>query len=123
PQGRQVRSAQMRPHLRRSSSSLVLLSGGSGELPGEHREKRGHLPRKTEAAAATLGRVRRRWLGVLAVLVAAAAGAAFGAVSQRGGQPAPGSPKPIQALPSKEYGDTADLMRRLEREKHVQGSR
>jgi hypothetical protein len=59
---------------------------------------------------------------VLAVLAAAVAVAVVVAVSQRG-QAAPGSPKPIQARPSQQYGDTADLMRRLEREKHIRGVR
>jgi hypothetical protein len=41
------------------------------------------------------------------------------ALSQRG----QASPRPIQARPSQQFGDTADLMRRLERNKHVQGTR
>jgi hypothetical protein len=56
------------------------------------------------------------------VLAAAVAVAVVVAVSQRG-QATPGSPKPIQARPSQRYGDTADLMRRLEREKHIRGVR
>jgi hypothetical protein len=56
------------------------------------------------------------------VLAAAVAVAVVVAVSQRG-QAAPAPPKPIEARPSQRYGDTADLMRRLERQKHVQGVR
>jgi hypothetical protein len=65
--------------------------------------------------------VRRRWFGVIAVLAAAVAVAAAVALSQRG-QASPGTPKPVQARPSQQYGDTADLMRRLERKKLLQRS-
>jgi hypothetical protein len=65
--------------------------------------------------------VARRWLGVLAVVVAVVAAAAVAFVAHRdGGKP---SPEPVQAQPSQQVGDTADLMRRLERKKLVGGSR
>jgi hypothetical protein len=63
--------------------------------------------------------VGRRWLGIVAVAAAAMAIAVAIVLSQRGRA----TPKPIQAGPSQQYGDTADLMRRLERNKHVQGTR
>ena len=63
----------------------------------------------------------RRWLGVLAVVVAVVAAAAVALIAHRdGGKP---SPKPAQAQPSQQVGDTADLMRHLERKKLVGGSR
>ena len=71
---------------------------------------------------ATLSGVRRRWLGVLAVAVAVAAAVAVAVLSQRGGA-APAKTKPLQLGPSQQYGDTADLMRRLQRKKLLQRSR
>jgi archaellin len=55
----------------------------------------------------------------VAVVAAAVAIAVAVALSQRG----QASPRPIQAKPSQQFGDTADLMRRLERKKHVLGTR
>jgi hypothetical protein len=61
--------------------------------------------------------VARRWLGVLAVVAVIAAAIAAVAVSGHGGKgPAP---KPAQFRPSQQFGDDADLMRRLERKKLV----
>ena len=59
--------------------------------------------------------VRRRWLGLIAVVVAAATGVTVAAVSRGESKP----PKPAHANPAKQYGDDADLMRRLERNKLV----
>lgn len=56
---------------------------------------------------------------VVAVAAATVAIVVAVALSQRG----QASPKPIQAKPSEQYGDTADLMRRLERQRHVAGTR
>jgi hypothetical protein len=56
-------------------------------------------------------------VAVAAVVVAAVVG-----LSQRG-QASPGTPKPLKLHPSQQSGDTADLMRRLERRKHVEGVR
>jgi hypothetical protein len=63
--------------------------------------------------------VRRRWLGVLAGVAAAAVLAAVYAVSRNEGTP----PKPSQADPARQFGDDADLMRRLERHKLVKSAK
>jgi hypothetical protein len=65
--------------------------------------------------------VGRRWLGVLAV-VAVLTAATVAVVVLRGGGKAPAIPKPGQARPSQQYGDDADLMRRLERKKLLKRS-
>jgi hypothetical protein len=61
--------------------------------------------------------VRGRWV---ALLVAVAAGVVLAVVlSSRGGSTA----KPAQVSPAQQAGDDADLMRRLQRHKLVQGSK
>lgn len=59
--------------------------------------------------------MRRRWLGLIAVVVAAATGVTVAAVSRGEGSPS----KPVHANPANQVGDDADLMRRLERSKLV----
>jgi flagellar basal body-associated protein FliL len=66
--------------------------------------------------------VARRWLVVLAAVVAVAVAVAVAVVSQRGGA-APAKQSPEQAKPSQQVGDTADLMRRLERKQIAKESR
>jgi hypothetical protein len=61
--------------------------------------------------------VRGRWVALL-VAVAAAVFLAV-VLSSRGGSP----PKPSHVSPAQQVGDDADLMRRLERHKLVQGSK
>jgi hypothetical protein len=58
-------------------------------------------------------------LGVLAGLAAAAVLVAVYAVSRNENAPA----KPSQADPAKQFGDDADLMRRLERHKLVKSTK
>jgi hypothetical protein len=53
--------------------------------------------------------------GAAAVLVAVVIGAV--AIGSRGGSRSPGTDRPLQANPSRQFGDDADLMRRLERKK------
>jgi hypothetical protein len=65
--------------------------------------------------------VGRRWLGVLAVVAVLAAVIAAVALS-RGGGNAPRTPAPGRAQPSRQSGDDADLMRRLQRQKIVKRS-
>ena len=89
-------------------------------MPGEHKEKRPRAPRGFEPAA-TLSGVGRRRLGVLVAVAVLAAAIAAVALSGRGDK-SPAPPRPAQARPAHQ-GDTADLMRRLERKKLVQGSR
>lgn len=89
-------------------------------MRGEHREKRPPAPRGV-GQAATLSGVGRTWLRVLVAVAVLAAAIAAVALSQRGGK-SPVPSKPSQAQPTHQ-GDTADMMRRLERKKHVQGSR
>jgi hypothetical protein len=61
--------------------------------------------------------VGRKWLAVVVLLVAVGAAVAIAAASR-------GSDKPVKPSRSpaadKQYGDDADLMRRLERKKLVQ---
>jgi hypothetical protein len=59
--------------------------------------------------------VRRRWLGLIAVVLVAAAVVAVAVVSRGDGKPA----EPAQLSPSKQFGDDANLMRRLQRERLV----
>jgi hypothetical protein len=61
--------------------------------------------------------VSGRWVALL-VAVAAAVLLAI-VLSSRGGT----TPKPSQVSPAQQAGDDADLMRRLERHKLVQGSK
>jgi hypothetical protein len=56
------------------------------------------------------------------VVVAVAAAVAVAVLSQRGGA-SPTKTKPLQLGPSQQFGDTADLMRRLQRKKLLQRSR
>jgi hypothetical protein len=63
--------------------------------------------------------VRRRWLGVLAGVAATAVLVAVYALSRNESTPA----KPLRADTTKQFGDDADLMRRLERHKLVKTSK
>ena len=65
----------------------------------------------------------RRWFGVVTVVAVLTAAAVAVALSGRGAgkTPAPGRSGSIQ--PSQQRGDDADLMRRVERKKHVKGTR
>ena len=65
----------------------------------------------------------RRWLGVVAVVAVLAVAVAAVALSDRGGAKTPAPAQPGHIQPSQQYGDDADLMRRLERQKHVTGTR
>jgi hypothetical protein len=66
--------------------------------------------------------VARRWLGVVAVVAVLAAAVVAVALSDRGGGKSPAPAQPGHVKPSQQYGDDADLMRRLERKKHVKGT-
>src|SRR4029077_17834377 len=107
----------MRQHLRRCASSLVLLSGGSGELRMQHIVRRDE---RFEPMATLVG-VGRAWLGVFAVVAVALVAAAV-VVGFRHGGSAPVTPKPGSVDQSQRYGDDADLMQRRERKKLVQRS-
>ena len=54
-------------------------------------------------------------MGLIAVVLVAAAVVTVAAVSRGDGKPA----KPAQLSPSKQFGDDANLMRRLQRERLV----
>jgi hypothetical protein len=56
------------------------------------------------------------------VAVAVAAVVTVAVLSQRGGA-TPAKTKPLQLAPSQQFGDTADLMRRLQRKKLLPRSR
>jgi hypothetical protein len=58
--------------------------------------------------------VRGRWVVLLVVVAAAALPVVL--LSSRGGS----TPRPLKVSPSQQFGDDADLMRRLERHKLVQ---
>jgi hypothetical protein len=59
--------------------------------------------------------VGSKWLGVVVLLVAIGVAVAIAAASRGGEKP----PKPSSPALSKQFGDDADLMRRLERKKLV----
>jgi hypothetical protein len=84
-------------------------------MPGEHREKAGAAPRFVRPKVIYPSGVRGRWVVLLAVVAAAALAAVV--LGARGGS----TPKPAHVAPAQ--GDTADLMRRLERHKLVRGSK
>jgi hypothetical protein len=86
-------------------------------MRGEHREKAGGVPGFAYREVIYPSGVRGRWV---AVLVAVAAAVLLAVVlSSRSGS----TPKPSQVSPAQQVGDDADLMRRLERHKLVQGSK
>jgi hypothetical protein len=58
--------------------------------------------------------VRRKWLGVLVLLVAVGVAVAIAAASRGSDKPSTPSTSPAA---SQQFGDDADLMRRLERKK------
>ena len=86
-------------------------------MRGEHREKARGLPRSACREVIYPSGVRGRWVALL-VAVAAAVLLAI-VLSSRGGT----TPKPSQVSPAQQAGEDADLMRRLERHKLVQGSK
>ena len=58
----------------------------------------------------------RKWLGIVSLLVAVGAAVAIAAASRSGDK----APKPYSPpAAAKQFGDDADLMRRLERQKLV----
>lgn len=65
----------------------------------------------------------RRWFGVVAVVAVLAAAVVAVGLSERGGGKTPAPARTGTLEPSQQYGDDADLMRRLERNKHVKGTR
>ena len=91
-------------------------------MPEEHREKRRRAPSGAPAIIYPSG-VARRWFGVVAVVAVVVASVAAVALSSHGGN-GPAHPKPaqVQLDPNQQLGDTADLMRRLERKKLVMRS-
>ena len=86
-------------------------------MRGEHREKAAGAPPSARPEVIYPSGVRGRWVALLVVVCAAALLAVV--LSSRGGS----TPKPAQVSPSQQAGDDADVMRRLERHKLVQGSK
>ena len=63
----------------------------------------------------------RRWFGVVAVVAVLAAAVVAVALSDRGAGKTPAPEQPGSITRYQPAGDDADLMRRLERAKHVAG--